>query len=641
MNEVSAVGPREECDLVMKGGVTSGIVYPALALRLSHRFRFRNIAGTSAGAIAAAATAAAEHGRDQAGFERLAEVSRRLADPAFLLGLFQPEPGTRRLFYAALEIARISKHRMPTPRKLLATALALARAEPWGCARGALLGTLLGALSGLLAAASARLLSGVSGPEPLPALASAALVPALLGGLAGSAIGTGRALVLRLSRRLPAQSFGLCPGTSSTGAPAIGEWMAETFDSLAGVAGPLTFGDLAARGVRLRMVTTNLSQQRPYTLPFQKRRFVFRESELRGLFPGRVVDHLVAHGHASARVGLPEGFFFLPDAERLPVVVAARLSLSFPLLFAAVPLYTIARSALAGAAPGERRTLTPDALQRNWFSDGGICSNFPIHFFDDWLPSRPTFGVKLTAFPGAALRDEDGVARVDAGYLAARGTRARSVAAGRDAVFLPRANQALPVEWRPLGGVFDFLWSIFAAAQNHHDNTLSELPGHRSRIVQIRLKDEEGGLNLAMAPGTIGAMIEKGDAAGRLLAGFDFERHKWVRFRCLAGELERELRRLAERLDATGAGSYGIDDLMRRQTASRDDPFPYRRDERWCRRARARIASLARLVARWRRPLLEAAPPRPRGSLRLTERAAEDAAEAGARRGLTAPAGAA
>jgi hypothetical protein len=47
----------------MKGGITSGIVYPAAILRLKDKYRFRNIGGTSAGAMAAALTAAAEYGR--------------------------------------------------------------------------------------------------------------------------------------------------------------------------------------------------------------------------------------------------------------------------------------------------------------------------------------------------------------------------------------------------------------------------------------------------------------------------------------------------------------------------------------------------------------------------------------------------
>jgi len=48
------------CDLVMKGGITSGIVYPKAITHLSQHYRFKSIGGTSAGAIAAAVTAAAE-----------------------------------------------------------------------------------------------------------------------------------------------------------------------------------------------------------------------------------------------------------------------------------------------------------------------------------------------------------------------------------------------------------------------------------------------------------------------------------------------------------------------------------------------------------------------------------------------------
>ena len=51
--------PERSCDVVMKGGITSGIVYPEAIHELSRDYRFRSIGGTSAGAIAAAATAAA------------------------------------------------------------------------------------------------------------------------------------------------------------------------------------------------------------------------------------------------------------------------------------------------------------------------------------------------------------------------------------------------------------------------------------------------------------------------------------------------------------------------------------------------------------------------------------------------------
>ena len=48
------LGPREEeCDLVMKGGITSGVVYPSAIRKIAGRYRFRNLGGASAGAIAA------------------------------------------------------------------------------------------------------------------------------------------------------------------------------------------------------------------------------------------------------------------------------------------------------------------------------------------------------------------------------------------------------------------------------------------------------------------------------------------------------------------------------------------------------------------------------------------------------------
>ena len=54
---------RLNCGVVMKGGIASGIVYPGAVWELATVYRFKNIGGTSAGAIAAAAAAAAEYGR--------------------------------------------------------------------------------------------------------------------------------------------------------------------------------------------------------------------------------------------------------------------------------------------------------------------------------------------------------------------------------------------------------------------------------------------------------------------------------------------------------------------------------------------------------------------------------------------------
>ena len=85
---------KKECDLIMKGGITSGVVYPPAILDLATQYRFRSIGGTSAGAIAAAIAAAAERGRLQArqdgqvdkgrGFLKLQQMQDQLTDGDFL-----------------------------------------------------------------------------------------------------------------------------------------------------------------------------------------------------------------------------------------------------------------------------------------------------------------------------------------------------------------------------------------------------------------------------------------------------------------------------------------------------------------------------------------------------------------------------
>ena len=93
-----------ECDLVMRGGITSGIVYPRAIAKLAETYNFRSIGGTSAGAIAAAATAAAQFGANNGDdrFQTIYELRKKLAElkdgKSTLERLFQPQPGTSRLF---------------------------------------------------------------------------------------------------------------------------------------------------------------------------------------------------------------------------------------------------------------------------------------------------------------------------------------------------------------------------------------------------------------------------------------------------------------------------------------------------------------------------------------------------------------
>lgn len=93
------------CDVVMKGGVTSGIVYPLAICELAQTYTFKNIGGTSAGAIAAALAAAAEYRRrttgSNAGFDELAKLPDELSNGA-LERLFQPQRKTKSLYRLVL-----------------------------------------------------------------------------------------------------------------------------------------------------------------------------------------------------------------------------------------------------------------------------------------------------------------------------------------------------------------------------------------------------------------------------------------------------------------------------------------------------------------------------------------------------------
>ena len=85
-----------QCDVVMKGGITSGVIYPSALHTLGTTYRIRGIRGTSAGAIGAAVGAAAEFARASGGFARLLDLPDQLSEGR-LRALFQPERSTKAL----------------------------------------------------------------------------------------------------------------------------------------------------------------------------------------------------------------------------------------------------------------------------------------------------------------------------------------------------------------------------------------------------------------------------------------------------------------------------------------------------------------------------------------------------------------
>ena len=496
----------------MKGGITSGVVYPGAVDALARRYRFRSIGGTSAGAIAAAVVAAAEHSPGRTGFQEVAALPRELGEVEdgrpLLRRLFQPEPANRALFGALVGLLERG------PR---GGALGLLRGFP----RFPLLA---------LALAAAAVLLGVLGLLPAWGVVLAvAVAVALL--LAGVGLDAYRAVM-----RLAATEFGLCrlgPEAVGESTPALTGWLHAKLQRAAGRDGgpPLTFADLwgvtesdpaerqrrivelshdpGARKVDLQMMTTDLTHGRPMRLPATYQRhnprledgggLYFDPTELERFFPRDIVEHLRAHAPETSEgsagdlraAGAPDTLVHFPAGPDLPVVVATRMSLSFPVLIAAVPLWEL-RYRPGGAPPRLRRVL---------FSDGGITSNFPVHFFDSPLPTRPTFALDLTGF--------------DEGERPDRHDPSRAVA---DPAAVNVPGQEPGVEITSLPGFFTALKD---AAQNWRDNAQARLPGFRERVVRIKLDHGEGGLSLAMPPDKITELSERGAyAGGRLVTLF-------------------------------------------------------------------------------------------------------------------------
>jgi len=192
------------CDIVLTGGVASGVVYPWAIVELARHYRFRNIGGTSVGALAAALAAAAEYGR-RTGFEQPFEALRRApADLAHLVGegkatrmlsLFQTNVHGKRLIWiwgqyyrgnADRKTASDEARRAPREggfRRLLGLVLC-AYSEPiWlGVLDGAVLAvfvSLVLVLMGLQLHHAVALAALLGAALPLP-LAAVALVRALL-----------------------------------------------------------------------------------------------------------------------------------------------------------------------------------------------------------------------------------------------------------------------------------------------------------------------------------------------------------------------------------------------------------------------------------------------------------------------------
>jgi predicted acylesterase/phospholipase RssA len=538
----------EPCDLVMKGGVTSGVVYPTAMCRLAQKFHFRNIGGTSAGALAAVLAGAAEYERDVAtaagktpvGFNRLAEVPDYLGKGTHLLDLFQPSPSTAPLYALALAMMRNG------PVGALRAAL---RTYPIVAALAALAGVLVFVGLSVIVAYTADA-SHDPNPHRHDVIVAIALAVAFMIAVFAEAATAAILLFIKVKSAImngiPNNRYGLCTGSErpKPGAPRpLTPWLTDRIDYIAGKAGPgdqpddspvepLTFAELygpgdptrypypadtdspllldmnerSERSVNLEMVTTDVTAGRPYRLPFSPSEYIqffYDPDELAHFFPPRVLVRMAKHAQPTT-VTVDEKQVTLlpfPDAADLPLIVAARMSMSFPILFSAVPLYAVDRRGLelfrasSGPAPVFRKT---------WFSDGGLSSNIPIHFFDGPVPRWPTFALNLRGFPLTTGGAPD--------------TLDPKRATDRDKVFLATRYDpdVAQLKDNDPGRLFSFANSLIDAMRNWNDNTLMQLRGYRERTVEIAMSDDEGGLNLVMPEDTLRSIMARGTYAGEL-----------------------------------------------------------------------------------------------------------------------------
>lgn len=361
--------------------------------------------------------------------------------------------------------------------------------------------------------------------------------------------------------------------------PALAEWLAGRIDDLAGIppAGAtrhcLTMGELwmgrlkavahytdeavavaeaeeGRRVINLALMTTDIAEGRPYRLPFLSagstqnvdgQAWLFCATCLDAVLPKRVVAQLVGDaGCVTVPAGAERGsccprhpeeaLHALPAPAKLPVILLARMSLSLPAVLAAVPLYRYHRvdppvpydgwGELADTPPGDP---TPRwVLRTHWMSDGGISSNFPIHFFDNLLPLWPTFGLNLQPYPEPA--DADG--------------------RGEDLFFPEQQALGASASVRPITDASSFGGGIFNTFMSWRDTMQSGLPGYQGRIINVRQAASEGGTNFFMSRLTVARLAVRGYHAGCQIAerfcpiggdaGEQLHLYRWVRLRIAA-----------------------------------------------------------------------------------------------------------
>jgi hypothetical protein len=269
------------------------------------------------------------------------------------------------------------------------------------------------------------------------------------------------------------------------------------------------------------------------------------------------------------------------------------MSLSFPLLLSAVPLWSLdmsrhdnqdalrswngwAKEHAAGweqllEAGGDTPPAHPEAEQC-WFSDGGISSNFPVHFFDAPLPLRPTFAINLRPFHRDYPQSAD----------------------EQNNSYLPAVSGGGLLEWwyrfPAKGGlkqVSAFAQAIGRTMQNRVDEAQMRVPGYRDRIAHVSLAPQEGGMNLNMPSTVIAKLTKRGLFAARRLvdrfaqpatspAALSWDSHRWTRYRSAVAALSDQLTRFDVAYQATATDLNGPPYRALSDRGDDDPPAAYR-----------------------------------------------------------------
>lgn len=145
-----------------------------------------------------------------------------------------------------------------------------------------------------------------------------------------------------------------------------------------------------------------------------------------------------------------------------------------------------------------------------------------MHFFDGLVPRHPTFAINLRPFHPDRRRSDD----------------------ERENVWMVDGHGDGISDWwyRFDTDLSGFLSNILRTMQNRVDEAQMRLPGYRDRVVHVSLTQEEGGMNLTMAPEVIERLTQRGRRAGeRLVERFahdpqdpgalSWQDHRWVRYR--------------------------------------------------------------------------------------------------------------